>query len=176
MTLVEAVVVVTILSILSTMTVVSFPVVRSHQDLISDAGQIEAVLRDAQLRALNEVRPDECVIQAGPEPEQQRLCSNVGVAVQSGKAVLFSDSSGDRAYTPAEDFEINEYVLKSQVSEANPPQWRVFVFEADPPTIAVYENGAVVLPASSEDQTPSLTLQAGKQERKIFLQPYGIIE
>ncbi|MEX1112183.1 MAG: type II secretion system protein [Candidatus Andersenbacteria bacterium] len=175
MTLLETVVVITIMSILSVLTAVSFPVIRNHQNLITDAGQVEGALQEAQLRALNEVRPEECLSQAGDDRDLQRRCSNIGTAFQDRQGVLFSDFDGDRQYTPGEDFEIKRYTLVTTVDGVSSPAWQTFVFEALPPTVAVYAGGAVVLP-SSESSAAVLTLRAGGQTKELKIRPYGIVE
>lgn len=175
MTLIETIVVISIISILSAITAVSFPVVRDKQRLVADANTIEALLQEAQLRALNEVRSEDCLARAGDDKQVQRHCSNVGVALQARQAILFSDFNGDRAYTPGEDMNITERELATDVTSALLPAWQAFVFEALPPTVAVYADGAVVLPASSPEAT-AVSLQTRNQTKTFSVRPYGIIQ
>lgn len=179
MTLLESAVVIVIIGILSVVSAVAFPIVRFRQMIASDAQQIEAAARQAQLLALNEERSEECLQKAGASEDLQRNCSNVGVAVRTGQLVLFSDFNGDQQYTIGQDVVIYDRELKSEI-EGGGGEWEVFVFEATPPTISLYANGSLIPAPSSNDAAVNpesiITLKAGRQQHVLSLHPYGIIQ
>lgn len=180
MTLIEAAVVIVIIGILSVVSAVAFPFVRARQALASDAQKIEAAARDAQLRSLNEERSQECLDRAGASEESQRNCSNVGIALRSGVMILFADLNGDQFYTTAQDVDIQEYELNSQIEDTSTTSWKSFVYEATPPTITLYGNGQVIPAPSSPDIPPPLNtriqLSVGNHSHVLALHPYGVIQ
>lgn len=172
LTLIEMIVAISVLSIVTALIVVAFPVVRSQQALISAEQQIRSLVRQAQQRALEEVRDDSCIAQVGEE--NQRLCSDVGVALHENRIFLFADTQNDDRCTMESrecvDYIIDEQILHEPVTvEGNGIS---FVFEAVPPTIVMYVDGQTL-----EDDTPGeFELRAGQATRTIQIYRYGQVE
>ncbi len=168
--LIESIVIVVIISMLTSLLMVALPAVRHNQRLNDDSQKIQALLRDAQQRAVNEVRPPPCLERAGADQEQQRRCSNVGIALKEKSAVLFSDSDGDRLYTPQTDYLIEQYSLSA--SAAATGEWRAFVFEAAPPTVMLFANNTIVTAVAPA----TIQLQSANYVRQWTILPFGLME
>lgn len=169
-TLVEAVVIITIISILTALSVFALPEARHNQRLVTDSERIQAALRSAERYAINEVRTDECLEYVGNDSELRRRCSNVGIALQGKKLVTFADTTGNQTYTEGSDFLLSEQEISTELEGDG--AWRSFVFEATPPTIYTYADGAIISPQISA----TITLRSGKQTRTLEIHPYGRVE
>lgn len=171
-TLVEVLITITILSILTLMIASALPKVRNNQKLTLDAQQIERAMHTAVQRAMNEVREEACLTLAGSQTEEQKRCSNVGIAFQDSQMIMYSDLNGDRLYTGQGDYVQETFTLRSAVEAGGGSAWLSFLVEASPPNILLFKNAAVV----SESSPISLRLISGSQNRELTIFPYGRVE
>lgn len=167
-TLVETIVTITIMSILTALTVTAFPLVRANQQVQNDVHVLRALLADAQQRALNEVRDEDCIQKVGED--NQRLCSNVGVALQPNEFIEFSDTDGNRRFSGS------DYVFSRRDHESTvvvPTGNTVdIIFEATPPNVYIFVDGDILGPSSST----TFSLQSGGASRGLRVRQFGITE
>ena len=169
-TLIEVIVTVVVLSIITLLTAVAFPEVRTNQALIQSERQIQSLLRIAQQQALDEVRAPDCLNQAGGNVEAEKRCSDIGVAFKENIAVTFADTSDDDEYSESQDFEIAEVKLSAPVTGGD--NWQSFLFEATPPDVALFANSTQLL-----GDTPSrIGISVGDASRTLLIYPYGQVE
>ncbi len=161
-TLIETVVIITIIGIITTAVATAVPIARSNQNVVSDIETIRAEVQDATRRALNENRPQECLDVAGEE----RRCSNVGVHLKGSTMTLFADLDQNHQFSST-DFTYEVKTLRSSVVSEE-----VFVFEATPPNIILFSFGRIV----TADNPGSFTLVSGNQSRTMTVLPYGQIQ
>lgn len=165
-TLLEITVVMAIMSILSAIILIGWPRTRQHQALLLAAEQVQTTLRTAQQKALNEDRHPDCLRDwVGSSPEEQRLCSDIGVAVQESTIVIFADTNIPTVnqYEETKDFPIEQQTLPLGVT--GPSSWQSFVFEASPPNIELV-GGA----------PRTLRLKSGTAARDLVIKSYGQVE
>lgn len=168
-TLLETAVVLAIMSILTGLVLVGWPRARQQQALLLATEQVQTMIRTAQQKALNEDRSAECLSGwVGSSPEEQRLCSDVGVVINGNEIIIFADTQDDDKYTPKiggddPDFSIEKQTLPLGVIGDKVGQ--SFIFEATPPTIG--------LKTSHGDK---LRLQSGEAAKTVTVKNYGQVE
>ena len=167
-TLLEVVIVMTILTIMTYLVVSALPPARVNQRLESDVQQFRSLISRAQQLAVNEVRPDSCLARAGANEETQRRCSNVGVVARTGELVLFADLDGDRRYSGPADFEIEKI---PQTADVNDGREADIVFEADPPEVFMYADSRII----GAGQSYVVRFAIGEATRTFSIGPYGVI-
>lgn len=172
MTLVELVVTIGLLAIVSVLVVVAYPAQREHQKLISAEQKIQSVLRQAQQMALDQRREYDCVITV-PE-EDENLCSKVGVAFTGNAIIFFADTNDSNTYD-TNDFKWPDMrtALPDTVTFTHPGT-NAFLFEANPPTVAMWANGQ---PAFGSDDPTVVVLQTDSgQQRTLGIHSYAQVE
>ncbi len=168
MTLVEVMVGITIIGILSLMAATAFPYVRQYQQATLTAQLIQSTMRRAQQLALDETRDEKCLALEGPEIEQQRHCSDVGIAIAGHDIQLFADTADDNRYTVNNDFILATLPFPSAVTVTN----KAFLFEATPPSIVMFVDGNV----RAASQAEPLTIQSGRAIVQLSISSYGLIQ
>jgi prepilin-type N-terminal cleavage/methylation domain-containing protein len=164
-TLLEVIVVVTIISLLTLIVTAALPAARAHQTLRLATQQVSDVFAQASHRALNEVRPESCTSRAS----QPKRCSDVGVALGNNQLILFADTTDPQwHYTAGQDEVLATIVLPTGVTAAT----QSFVFTATPPTLEVYADGKLI---AGKQRIP-LTLTSGDQPIALTVSAYGQVE
>lgn len=167
-TLLEVVVTITIITIITYLVFAAFSVTRNEQALLRAEQQLQNNLREAQSQALNEVRAPKCLDRVGPNLSEQRHCSNIGVSISGNTLTLFADISDDNLFSAA-DFQLETFELPANVIvQAD----RTFLFEATPPNITLYANGALV----PSDSIGDVVLQAGNASLPLTISSYGHVD
>ncbi len=167
--LIELVVTLAIVGIVTTLIAVAFPALRERQALLLAQQRFEALLREAQQRALNEDRPEACV-QLFPGTDEralasQKRCSDVGVHIAGRAATLFADVDGNKAFSPARDFIIHDV----EVLPASFTPTLAVVVVGRPPQLELYGNGVVLT-----DQHPlPVTVQSGTATSQLTISSFG---
>lgn len=167
-TIFEMVVTVGIIGVLSLLVGAGLPVARDNQRVMSTEQQLQDMLRLALQRATHEVRPELCTndSRVGGDDALARRCSNVGVALTGTTAVMFADLNADRRYTAASDLTFEERDLTAEADQ------QAFVFEASPPTVALYANSRPV----TVNQPGRVVISSGRQARAVQVLPFGQVE
>lgn len=171
-TLVEVVVTLAIMGILTVAIAVAFPTLRSEQKLLLAQQRLEALLRDAGQRALNEDRDSACVDRYPGDDSaaatKRRRCSDVGVAVTDQSALLFADIDGNKSYSASQDYVIE--AAETLPATVHPTYY--FVAIGTPPQLELYGNGALL-----DDQHPAtLTLTVGRATRRLGISSFGKVQ
>lgn len=168
-TLLEVVIVISIMTIVTYAVLTALPVARTNQQLTGDITALRSILTNAQQQAVNEIRSPDCLATVPSDADSQRRCSNIGVFIADNKVIQFADTSPDRIYTPGVDYILRE---SDQASGLKGGPDITILFEADPPTVVTYANGQVLGPK----QKVSFTLAIKDTQRALTIGPYGIIE
>lgn len=166
--LVESLVIISIISILASLSLVALPAARSHQELIADTELIQSLLLDSKERALNQVRPEECMSELPAEDTLRAPCSDVGIDFETaGEVIQFADlNEGNGRYTDT-DYKIVTHALSSTVS-SDP-----IVFKSVPPSVETYRNGKVMDP----EDVATITLTASNGEtRTLEMRQFGTLD
>lgn len=161
-TLLEVLVTVAIIGIVMVLITTTLPSTQDSQAVLRAEQEVKALAREAQQRALNEERDEDCLAEVGEDTAVQRLCSDVGVHVVSGEVVLFADTIDDDRYGEG-DFMLARRVLPSAVTVHGATS---FVWQVVPPTITLFVDGGAV-------ERGELTLAAGKVTTTIRVSAYG---
>ncbi|MEX2054846.1 MAG: type II secretion system protein [Candidatus Andersenbacteria bacterium] len=166
-TLLETIVAIAIVGILTTIVVVAFQTTREQQNLTLAQQHLQFMLRDAQKKALQEEREGDCL----DRPEEDRLCSDIGVYLNGNNVVLFADVAPQfGTYTnDTEDYVLLEETLPNNVALEGTTA-RSFLFRAVPPTITLTANGAEVTPRVE------FQLRSGRSTRTLYLYSYGHLD
>ncbi len=173
-TLVELLVVMSVVGIISLGIVTAYPSVRAEQKLTLAEQTLQAVLRSAEQAAINEERPQECVEKI--PSELTKLCSDTGVVLlpAENKMILFADTfeADKNEYNSGknEDWPVGEVPFPEGVTlePASPPT--VFIFEGKPPTIQLYSGTQEV-----KSFVP-VVLRSGTATRSLRVGSYGQVE
>lgn len=168
MTLIEVLVGMTIISILSFLAATTFPYVRQYQQATLTAQLIQSTMRRAQQLALDETRDEKCLATVEGDVEQQRRCSDVGVATTGQNMVLYADTVDDNRHTADRDFIIATLPIAGSVAVTA----KSFLFEATPPAMTMFVNGDV----RATNQTEPLTVRAGRAAIQLTVSSYGLIQ
>src|SRR5690348_15577373 len=97
--LIESLIVISIIAIMSALALQALPVARNNQQLVADTEQIRALLLDAKERALNQVRPADCLSQYADSDVQRAPCSDVGITFVNNQVIEFADTNSNNAYS-----------------------------------------------------------------------------
>lgn len=166
--LIESLVIISIISILSSVSLVALPAARAHQQLVSDTELIKSLLLDSKQRALNQVRPEECV----QKTSDSTLCSDVGIVFNNnGSIAQFADTNNNNNYNPGDD-EIVTHNLASQVQVVAENASSI-LFRSVPPSVETYKNGGIMGP--EDKATITLTASSG-ETRTLVVHQFGTID
>lgn len=166
--LIESLIVVSIITIMTSLAMHALPIARSNQQLIADTEQIRALLLDAKERAVNQVRPDACLNKIEKASKDRAVCSDVGIAFVGNQLIEFADVNQDNKYSNG-DYKIVQYAL------TNAPGDNSFVFESVPPQVYLHTLG------NSTPMGPSETIQIkltgyGSLSRTLVIHSYGTMD
>lgn len=166
--LVESLVIISIISILTSISLVALPAARAHQQLVSDTELIRSLLLDSKQRALNQVRPEECVKFVAEVVRPQ--CSDVGIDLSvPGKVTHFADTVTTGKYN-AGDYQIATHNISTAVT---PNGFTTLVFHSAPPTVQLYKDTTVMEPS----HTATITLTASNgATRTLTVRQFGTID
>ncbi len=167
--LIESLIVISIVGMVTTMSLQAFPAIRAHQQLISDTEQIRSLLLDSKQRALNQVRPEDCMPDLPVESKDRAVCSDVGIAFVNNELIQFADTVGEnRDYDPS-DYVIVKFPLSTKLEGITAS----LLFTSLPPSVALHANGVALGP--NESATIELHAPGGK-ERMLIIRPFGTID
>ena len=168
--LIESLIVVSIIAIMSALSLQALPVARSHQQLVADTEQIRALLLDAKERALNQVRPADCLKNpSDPSDVGRAPCSDVGIAFVGNQVTEFADTVSNNQYDVT-DYKIATFDL---VSAPGTGSVASLVFKSVPPSTTLYANGSVLDPSA----TAMIVLNGyGSLSRTLLVHSYGTID
>ncbi len=171
-TLIESLVIISLISILTAMSVRAIPTIRAHQELVSDTENIRALLYDAKQRTLNQVRPENC-LPGVPDDLARARCSDVGVALKNGELIIFADTapSVQNYNYDTGDREIVRSKLATNVDTGSATS---LVFAGVPPSAVLYKDG-VALTGGSDFTRIMLTASNGSK-RSIKIYSFGTME
>lgn len=179
--LVESVVVVSIISILTVMSFTAIPALRSHQELVGDTEKIRELIIDAKQRTLNQVRPEACLtsIGAASDSPEGAVCSDAGVAIQFGEIIEFANTYAptankyeyDQGGTLTRDYVISRSKPVTTITGGSGGTSLLFV--SAPPSVELYNRGALLAGTASE--TITLTASNGST-RTLRIHPLGTID
>lgn len=171
--LIESLIVVSIIAVMSALALQALPVARSHQQLVSDTEQIRALLLDAKERALNQVRPGTCLPNGGDQADVNRAsCSDVGIAFVGNQVIEFADTNSDNSYTSQGP---RDYIIATFDLFAPPGSGSVasLVFKSVPPSTMLYANGSLMSPSAT---TKIILNGYGDLSRTLQVHSYGTID
>lgn len=170
--LIESLVIISIISILSAISLSALPAARAHQQIISDTELIKALLVDSKQRALNQVRPEECIAELGVaqnDKESGAFCSDVGIAFRNNEVIQFADSSGNGGYS-ADDYVISRHQTLVYSEEGSSNE---LLMVGVPPSVVMYNQGGVMEP----DDVATIKLSAiGGETRTLQIHPLGTVD
>ncbi|MDA1169186.1 MAG: hypothetical protein O3A36_02515 [bacterium] len=184
--LVESMVIVSMISILSVMSLRAIPALRSHQELIADTEKIRALLLDAKQRTLNQIRPDDCLDTYDVDDPVRAACSDTGLGLQWGEIIEFSNSyykgkgsvhiydydfKGLPRETLQSDYVINRSKPVTRVQLGSPTS---LLFKSTPPTVELYRNGTLVTP--DDDSTKITLIASNGSKRTLTIYSSGTID
>lgn len=165
-TLIEIVIVVVIVALLSAIIVLGFPTARDRQHLRLAEQAVQAAVRDAQNRALNELRDEECLDRQ--VPETFRHCSDVGIAFTDSGLRMFADTDDpDGNEYSAADYHISTIPLPGTARVVTDRSIAALLWEISPPTVTLYADGVIVT-----DQA-AVVLASREARRTVAVQSYG---
>lgn len=180
--LIESLVMISIISILTAISVSALPAIRSHQALVADTEQIRSLLLDSKQRALNQVRPAECVeANGGIDDENSQRCSDVGIVFVGGNVIQYADSyKGNQRYDAdangkSLDHEIARYPLQSVIVKGDSTNPNHFLFFGNPPSVDLYVTGQKAAPGNVYTILLRANTGKNKQERTIEISSFGTI-
>lgn len=171
--LIESLVIISIISILASLSLVALPAARAHQQLVADTELIQSLLLDSKERALNQVRPEECITQLGVEQDDKILgpfCSDVGIDFnKAGEVTQFADLNESGQYEKT-DYKIVTHSISSTISTDD---FKALIFKSAPPSVELYKNKIVLGPSD----TAKITLTAANGEtRTLEVHQFGTLD
>ncbi len=176
--LIESLVVISIIGILTGMSTVAIPALRAHQELVADTESIRALLLDAKQRTLNQVRPEGCLPDLSSEDINRAGCSDVGVAIVGGEIIEFSNTNtagtGLYKYNVTGTFGDHIIVKSKLASKLVSGSVQSLLFMGVPPSVKLYKDG---LEFSSASDTALINLTSSNgTTRKIKVYSFGTID
>lgn len=165
-TLVEMMVIITIVTIFTIITARALPIVRNQQNVRLAQQQISSLLNEARHQALNETRQDACLESHG---QSEKKCSDIGLDLRQTTATLFADTDDDNRFS-ARDFIIRQQPIAGSMTALTPT---TALFEASPPSVVMYGNGALKAPG---DSSLTLILESGGDQKNYLIDSYGHLE
>ncbi|HSX24898.1 MAG TPA: prepilin-type N-terminal cleavage/methylation domain-containing protein [Candidatus Andersenbacteria bacterium] len=171
-TLIESLIIISIITIMSGLALQAIPLARSDQQLISDTEQIRAVLLDAKERALNQVRPDDCLPMSDMASKDRAGCSDVGIAFSGNKLIEFADTDPDNQYISNKDYTIATFDLNTTPTTDFGGS---LVYTSFPPTVYLNKKGSMT--AMGPAEVAKITLISYRSlTRVLTVHPYGTID
>ncbi len=167
-TLLEVLVTLAIITIVTYVATIAFPIIREQEALVHARQVVSSALRTAQTQALNEERSPDCLARAGDSPLAAKECSDIGIFLQGENMIAFADTNDNNRYDN-QDFKISETSLPRPVTISAAAS---FLIEATPPNVTLWHNG-VVIPAGSH---VSASLRARRRTLTFSVLLYGILE
>jgi len=167
-TLIEMMVIIVIISIMTVLLAVAFPVVQRQQQLKLTATTLVSQLRRAQQLALDETRDDACLQLLADQPQNQTRCSDIGVAIRNPTLITYADIDGNHQYTDGHDYVLNKIDAPSTVSLAN----KDFLYQGAPPTVNAFVDGA---PSALNAAVP-LDMTINNEVTSLTVFPYGYVQ
>lgn len=166
--LVESLVIISIISILTSISLVALPAARAHQQLVSDTELIRSLLLDSKQRALNQLRPEKCVEFVAEVVRPQ--CSDVGIDINTGGSVIqFADLNANGKYNSG-DYTVATHSMATIMSSS---AIEALVFKSAPPSVHLYKNTQIMGPSD----TAQITLTASNgTTRTLAVHPLGTID
>ncbi len=173
--LIESLVMISIITILTSISVAALPAVRAHQALVSDTEQIRSLLLDSKQRALNQVRPEACVRQAESEGKDPRRCSDVGIVFTGGNVVQYADIQPNFRYdADKKDYVFATYEMQSVL--VNSLSINHFLFYGNPPSVDLVADGRRVEPGETKGVVLEFGTGEDRQRRAVEVSSFGTIE
>jgi type II secretory pathway pseudopilin PulG len=170
-TLIEAVVVLGIISLLAAFTLAAWPHLRERQALLIVRQQVQTLFREVQSQAFYEARSTTCLQLFAPDDPDQTRCSDLGLAFRDRKLRIFADTDGNLRYSSS-DFVLAEETLAAGVSTPY-TDWSSLLFQAVPPNITLFDANSQPV---SPDRFTTLTVEIGSSFHNFSVYPYGQIE
>lgn len=167
--LIESLIIISIVGMVTTMSLQAFPAIRAHQQLIADTEQIRSLLLDSKQRALNQVRPEDCMPDVPVESKDRAACSDVGIAFINNEIIQFADTVGENHDYDPSDYVIVKFPLVTKLEGAT----NSLLFASLPPSVMLHVNGVAMAP--EESANIKLSASDGK-ERMLTIRPFGTID
>lgn len=169
--LVESLVIISIISILASLSLTALPAARSHQQLISDTELIKSLLTDSKQRALNQVRPEDCLRDdENPQSPSRAGCSDVGIHFSENTVTQFADANKSGTYNGG-DYTIAKHEMATL--SGGEDNAREILFKSVPPSVEAYKDGGVMSPSSEA----IITLTASSGEiRTLTVKQFGTVD
>ncbi len=165
--LVESIVIISIISILTLLVTTGLPQVRRNYQLRTDVEVVRLAISSARYHALNQIRPKDCIALIGNDETMQKKCSRAGVEIKQGEATTFIDI--DENYTLGQrDIIVSRQDLFSVIDNGV----TTFVFEPTPPTVVMYRNGSI----TSSGSTIELSFKLDNLKKTVKVETYGNVE
>ena len=160
--LIEVLVIISIITIFSVLTATSLPIARNRQNIQLAGQQVSAMLSEAIQRAINETREESCLEGRG----EAIKCSDVGVHIAGTTITMFADTVDDNKFSDG------DAVIKTQTLSGNAisPDDMSIVFEAAPPSVIAFGNGNVITP---DGQQATFSVSAGSHTSTYRADAYG---
>jgi len=171
-TLLEGLFVVLITSLLATVAIAGWPIVRQRQALLLAEQQIQSLVRQAEQQAFQFERSQDCLSSVGSSLAEQRTCSDLGLAFNQDKVRFFADTQGDDNKYTTDDFLLTEYTLPSGVV-STVSGWQSILFRAVPPRVTLYDQSGDIVGADSH---ATLNVRIGDSNQDILIFPYGQVQ
>lgn len=157
-----------LVTVTTSLVATAFPVVREQQALEQARQQFTAAVRAAQTQALNEQRDGDCLSRVGESIAQQKLCSDIGVAIVGNELHTFADIHDNNQFDQ-DDANMHTTSLPPSLTVVSPGS---ILFEATPPNVTAFFNGQVISPA----QPVTITLRSPHRELSLTVSAYGLVE
>lgn len=177
--LIESLVVISIIGILTSLSLAAFPAIRSHQELLADTESIRALLLDAKQRTLNQVRPEQCLPGLDVEDILRAECSDTGVAIVNDEIIEFANTRNSDDYTydagayPSGDFVLTRSNLSSQLDIGSAS---VLLFVGTPPSATLYKDGSKFTGSPSTPAASIKLIASNGTQRTIKVYSFGTID
>lgn len=170
--LIESLVVVSLIGILTGMSMVAIPALRAHQQIATDTESIRAMLLDAKQRTLNQVRPENCLPGLDPEDVGRATCSDTGIALQGGEIIEYANT----AAVSAQRYNSGDYVItRSKLSSAiDTGSAASILFVGVPPSAVMYKDGTAL--TGSNPYTDIKLISSNGTKRTLRVYSFGTLE
>ncbi len=168
--LIESLVIVSIISIIAALSLTAFPAVRAHQQLVSDTELIKSLLLDSKERALNQVRPEKCLDQFEAGDKARAGCSDVGIAFVGKEIIQFADTTGTTKRYNMGDYTIVRLKLSTKIVTGSV---RSLLFYSNPPSVFLHANSVAAM--GPQGTAPINLLANNGATRKLEVTQFGTI-
>jgi prepilin-type N-terminal cleavage/methylation domain-containing protein len=167
-TLIEIMVIIVIISIMTALLAVGFPVVQRQQQIKLTETTIVSQLKRAEQLALDETRDDACLQLLADQPQNQTRCSDIGVNIDNQTLTTYADIDGNDQFTPNHDYVLNKIDVPTTVTL----QSQDFLYHGAPPTIQAFVNGA----GANLNAAVPMTMTVNNQSVSLTIFPYGYVQ